>query len=173
MTNGEQHNETLEQFIERAADWADGNFPYATLHSIAKHLDKEAGEFLAATDAEHGSWEQWVNEEHDEYTPADIELADNFLLVIHAARRRRISLLRVAQYKLAINQKRPWGKPDADGVVEHIREPAEFNPLLAATIAARDAFAAYFEKCEMEGCEPYIEQEPLLTRLNEVIESNA
>lgn len=113
--------ESLEEFLVRAADWSDGNFPQATLHSIAEHLRREAEEFQKETVTTHHSGEQRI-EADSAYAPADLELADIFLLAIHAARRRRISLLRVAQHKLAINQKRQWGTPDADGVVEHIRE---------------------------------------------------
>jgi hypothetical protein len=57
------------------------------------------------------------------------EWADVLMLYLDAARRRGITVQEVLSAtwdKLEVNRKRKWGKPDADGVVEHIkeREPA-------------------------------------------------
>lgn len=58
--------------------------------------------------------------------PADImEYADCLTLLLDAARRAGIDgddILRASYRKLEINKRRQWGAPDANGVVEHVRE---------------------------------------------------
>jgi len=51
------------------------------------------------------------------------EFADCFMLLIAAAKMEGMSgndLILITRLKLALNKKRKWGKPDENGVVEHI-----------------------------------------------------
>lgn len=93
---------TFEELRGEAVMWANGNFPQATTASKATHLWREAGELLS--------------------NPADgEEMADVLLLLLHLADGEGIDVVAEAERKLAKNKTRTWGKPDAAGVVEHIR----------------------------------------------------
>lgn len=53
------------------------------------------------------------------------EFADVFMLLLDAARKRGFmaeDLIQVTRLKLEVNRRREWGKPDKNGVVEHIRK---------------------------------------------------
>jgi len=56
-------------------------------------------------------------------TPAAIEeeCADLLILLMGRAHRAGFDLLEAAERKLEINKTRVWGKPDAQGVIEHLR----------------------------------------------------
>lgn len=64
--------------------------------------------------------------------PKDLmEYADLLLLLFDACRRAGFNfhqLRRAACEKLKINKARKWGKPNADGSVEHVREPVRIDP---------------------------------------------
>lgn len=83
-------------------------FPASTASSKAKHLAAEALE--AAAD------------------PADIlEWADCMILVLDGARKAGFSVADIhaaVTRKMAINQKRVWAAPDADGVCRHVEDAA-------------------------------------------------
>ena len=54
-----------------------------------------------------------------------MEFADCFMLLLDAASHYDLTaeeLIEVTVTKLEINRQRKWGKPDKNGVVEHIRE---------------------------------------------------
>lgn len=94
---------SLESVMAECTAWADETFPAATLHSRAVHLHREAAELLAdPTDAE--------------------EMADVLMLLGHLASHAGVNLTEALTAKLAKNRRRTWGQPDADGVVEHVRE---------------------------------------------------
>lgn len=89
--------------------WADAQFgtpDKRTPIPVLKHLKKEVEELLLSPN------------DPEEY-------ADALLLIFDAYRRSGgtiLSLLQEARKKLEICKKRQWGKPDKDGVVEHVRE---------------------------------------------------
>jgi hypothetical protein len=59
--------------------------------------------------------------------PADVrEMADVFLLLSHIS--DGYDLVAAAREKLEENKRRSWGQPDAEGVVEHVREAPEAAP---------------------------------------------
>ena len=88
--------------------WAEETFPHSTITSCLAHLRREVQEFaVSSTTFAHGDPE---------------ELADCFLILLHIAHKMNISLEEEALKKFRKNQLRQWGTPDADGVVEHIRE---------------------------------------------------
>jgi dATP/dGTP diphosphohydrolase len=95
----------IQQLQDEIADWSDSTFgagrPATTpLH----HLAKEVAELIEA--------------------PQDrMEYADCLMLLLDAYRMSGGSaddLIDACYQKLAINQKREWGQPDENGVVEHI-----------------------------------------------------
>jgi hypothetical protein len=105
---------------KRSLDWLEGaalawqsvTFPHRTQHSIATHLRKEARE-LVGTDDEPAT----------EFPPD--EMADVFLLLVALAKECGVDLAHAVAAKLEENYARTWGKPDADGVVEHVRGAGE------------------------------------------------
>lgn len=106
-------NATIDLLVREIARWQDETFPQKTPHSVATHLLKEAGELVAApTDAE--------------------EIADVFMLCVGAANVNGVDLAAAVAAKLAKNKARTWGKPDADGVVQHV-EPDPMPALVAET----------------------------------------
>jgi NTP pyrophosphatase (non-canonical NTP hydrolase) len=94
--------QTFEELRQDAVAWANGNFPQATTRSKAEHLRREVAELVE--------------------TPSDgEEMADVLLLLLHLADGEGIDVITEAAKKLAKNKRRVWGKPDASGVVEHVR----------------------------------------------------
>jgi len=82
--------------------WAEKQFPASTPSSVLKHFEKEVKELLASGKPE--------------------EVADCVLLLIHYAFKKNFSLYQEIMKKFEVNQNRKWGKPDKDGVTEHVRE---------------------------------------------------
>jgi hypothetical protein len=97
------NSETLFRAI---GEWGDRTFPASTDHSKLIHLAKEFDELRE----DPGSGE---------------EMADMVMLIAHIAYSHGIDLLAEIERKFQIVQARQWGEPDADGVVEHIRELRE------------------------------------------------
>lgn len=93
----------LNNMVSECGTWADETFSKATPESICKHLTKE------------------VKELSDNNNDVE-EAADCILLIFHLAHKRNWNLEQAVVNKFIINQGRAWGKPDADGVVEHVRE---------------------------------------------------
>ncbi len=96
----------LEDIVRTCGTWADATFaPDGGYRgqSIVAHLAKEVIELAENTrDME--------------------ELADCMILLFHLAHQNGGNLQAAIARKFAIIQRRKWGKPDADGVVEHVRE---------------------------------------------------
>lgn len=103
MSNLMTQQEAWDQLQVVIGTWGDKTFKKATNVSIINHLRREVEE-LAAPDSDPE------------------ELADCAMLLIHLAHKWRISLFVEIVRKFEINQKRKWGKPDAFGVVEHVRK---------------------------------------------------
>lgn len=95
-------NEAWAALQTEIGSWSDQAFPQATLHSIKKHFEKESKEFVESGDPS--------------------EIADCVLLLMHYAHRQGYNILEEVRKKHEINKTRVWGKPDADGVVEHVRD---------------------------------------------------
>jgi NTP pyrophosphatase (non-canonical NTP hydrolase) len=91
----------MNTFQKNIKEWGLKTFPMATKDSIICHLQKE------------------VKELKESYNPE--EAADCFILLCHLANKLGCDLLEEAEKKMVINKQRKWGKPDKDGVVEHIR----------------------------------------------------
>jgi NTP pyrophosphatase (non-canonical NTP hydrolase) len=91
--------------------WQDETFPDATAFSKVKHLEQEVQELL-----------------HDltfqRKTNVKSELADCILLIYGAAAKMGMTyddISDVLDDKMTINRNRTWGKPDANGVVNHVK----------------------------------------------------
>lgn len=100
------HQKTLQSIIDEITEWQRKTFPYATPQSAAAHLKREAAELF-----------------QDPYDGS--EMADIFFLLIAVAHTAEIDLIAEVEEKLRINKNRQWGKPDAEGVVEHIRQESK------------------------------------------------
>lgn len=98
----------LEDVLTEATDWARGVFTTATILSVAAHLRREAVELAARPD--------------DPEEMADIAILGHQLmtLVKEHADLHGVDLARAVYAKHAKNRARRWGKPDAEGVVEHL-----------------------------------------------------
>lgn len=100
------------QFNE-ITEWQKQTFPDATALSKIAHLKKELPEL------EEALKEGW------EKTARFMEFADCFFLLFGAAAAAGMSyadIVEAIDQKYSINKSRKWGKPDENGVVEHIRE---------------------------------------------------
>ena len=95
----------MNEIVRKAGTWADATFaPDGGYRGpgIVAHLKKEVVELAE--------------------NPRDMEeLADCMLLLFHLAHQNGGNLQSAIARKFAINQRRKWGKPDANGVVEHVR----------------------------------------------------
>lgn len=90
----------------RVSEWQEDTFGFAqTIPGIDAHLVKEFRELLEAT----------TEEAQRE------ECADILILLMGRAHKMGFDLLTETERKLAINRKRTWGQPDAQGVIEHTR----------------------------------------------------
>lgn len=90
------------RFQREVAEWAAATFPRSDDHAKITHLKKEVAELGAHVCAE--------------------EAADCFLILLHIANAHDFDLAAAAREKFAALKTRAWGEPDADGVVEHVRD---------------------------------------------------
>lgn len=99
----------LDEIVRTCGTWADATFaPDGGYRgqSIVAHLAKEVIELAENTrDME--------------------ELADCMILLFHLAHQNGGNLQAAIARKFAIIQRRKWGKPDAAGVIEHVRSKTE------------------------------------------------
>ena len=71
---------------------------------------------------------QAISELYKKNEEVDIEFADCFILLLDAARKEGLfakDILKAIVNKMEINKARKWGKPDENGVMEHIRNNHE------------------------------------------------
>lgn len=108
-------HDSLDRLVGEISDWQQKTFPGATPHSTATHLLKEAKELLEEIDLEGHS--NWLNLRE--------EIADVFHMLIAVANACDVNLLMATRAKFEKNKLRVWGKPDKDGVVEHVAEGCE------------------------------------------------
>lgn len=108
--------------------WSDETFGYnRTAHPMIAHLKKEIKELdkilkkynriIYCSSDDCKEYEELI---HD----IKMEYADCFMLLIDSAAHFPLSInsiLESVREKLEINKNRKWGKPDKNGVIEHIR----------------------------------------------------
>lgn len=97
------YSDALDDLIDDIQDWQLKTFPQSTLESKFAHLEREIAEL------------------GKDLTSAS-EIADCLFLLIGLARTQGYDIQRILSDKFKINKSRQWGSPDADGVVEHIRD---------------------------------------------------
>jgi len=101
---------TKEQF-EAITKWQNETFGEATPLSKLSHLKSELREL----------WEDLENKRESK----NLEFADCFILLFGAAASDGMSyedICNSINEKMSINYQRKWGKPDENGVVNHIRD---------------------------------------------------
>jgi NTP pyrophosphatase (non-canonical NTP hydrolase) len=99
----------MKNFQTEVGEWGDATFAGSTENSVVAHLKKEVNELAESHDPE--------------------EAADCLLLLLHHAYKCGYDLMIEAFKKFETNKKRRWGRPDKDGVVEHIREVVSSDPI--------------------------------------------
>ena len=103
---------TLDSVSRDVVAWANATFPQSSLGGKITHLEREVRELReAATTAWSPPPERLAE-----------ELADVFMILAHTAAFVGVDLARAVAEKLAICKTRKWGNPDADGIVEHVRD---------------------------------------------------
>jgi NTP pyrophosphatase (non-canonical NTP hydrolase) len=90
-------------------DWQRKTFPDSNCSSMFHHLVKEIKELSNAL-------------ENDNKDKVYEELADCMILLFGIAGLYRFDVESMIKAKMEINKKRKWGKPDSNGVVEHIKD---------------------------------------------------
>jgi NTP pyrophosphatase (non-canonical NTP hydrolase) len=103
---------TMGELLKEITGWQDKIFTQATSISAATHLKRELTELVV----------DLIN--HD-YENARLEMADCFILIAGVAHLSGVDLEAAVEEKMEINRKRTWGKPDKDGVVEHMRDESK------------------------------------------------
>lgn len=98
-------------FQDRVGQWAEKTFTKATDQTVLTHMKREMVELEESV--AHGNLKPELAE----------ECADIYLLLLHLAHRNKFDLQAFAKRKHEVNTQRLWGAPDAEGVVEHIKEP--------------------------------------------------
>lgn len=110
----------LQQLMIDIQKWSDGAFGNAQRTiPILHHLKKEVPEAIDAVER------YYDNRTASRCDNAIEEFADCFMLLLDSASHFGLTadeLLRATERKLEINKKRTWGKPDENGVVEHVRD---------------------------------------------------
>lgn len=90
-----------DDFQEEVGEWADKTFAKSSPETVIKHLKREVSELEASGKPD--------------------EVADCILLLMHYAHKKGFSIFEECVKKHEVNKRRKWGKPDKDGVVEHVK----------------------------------------------------
>lgn len=101
----------LDKFQRDVAAWASETFPGSTVEAKLRHLAKEVRE-LEAKAGRSDVARAAVAE----------ECADIILILLHFAEAQTFSIADALLWKFEVCKRRRWGPPDAEGVVEHVRE---------------------------------------------------
>ena len=104
---------TEEQFIE-ITNWQKETFGQATSMSKLAHLEKEIYELEEEL--------KFIKQNKDN---VESEFADCFILLFGAAASNGMNyedICNCIESKMKINKQRKWGKPDENGVVNHVKQ---------------------------------------------------
>ena len=114
----------LQRLMNDISEWSDKTFgEYQRNPVILYHLKKEVDELIelfesAGQISDNDDAMKWDNSVLYEY-------ADCMMLLLDSAKHHGLSatkLLFITRMKLNLNKTRKWGKPDENGVVEHISD---------------------------------------------------
>lgn len=114
--------------MDDISEWSDATFGESQRNpAIVYHLQKEVYELTEALIKanELGSDNSvGIGEFGRQMNETKMEYADCFMLLLDSAHHYHITakeLIKLVRKKLEINKKREWGKPDNNGVIEHIK----------------------------------------------------
>jgi len=135
--------EAAQKLMNDVAEWSDSTFGDCQRNpGIVYHLIKEVPELIEAiknyqdeNSVVHPSKSNQLLEK------VYYEFADCFMLLLDSAHHMAISFETIIKYtkkKLEINKKRKWGKPDKNGVVEHIQSLKGAEPEVSEVEAEQD-----------------------------------
>lgn len=125
-------SKSIEQVVEQFHEWQVETFKNATPISKLKHLEQEVIELIIE-----------LTDSADE-EKIKSEYADCFALLFGSARARGYTMQDIADFllaKLEVNKRRKWGKPDENGVVNHIKSDAPL-PTVEQSVQECDASKA-------------------------------
>ena len=125
----------MEQLFNQVTEWQNKTFPNSTALSKATHLYEEVQELMIAlNDLQIAGVARDKSDQEDEilnvivygkkFQEAQMELADCFILLFGLAQKMGLNfqhLQAIISTKHKINLLRKWGKPDANGVVKHVK----------------------------------------------------
>lgn len=103
-----------KELFEEITQWQDTTFQKSTASSRAKHLKKEIEELIKELERKPVI-----------AVLSESEFADCFFLLFGAAKAYGMTYEDIQQCirkKFKINKDRTWGKPDENGVVEHVKK---------------------------------------------------
>lgn len=114
--------------------WSNATFGnHRTALPIAYHLQKETNELIEALkvfyEGTYSNDDTGTKKLADKFERIKMEYADCFMLLIDSAAHLPLSmdgLIFATDKKLNINKARKWGKPDENGVVNHLPDESEF-----------------------------------------------
>ena len=119
----------LQTLMNDISEWSDATFGNGQRNpAIVYHLRKEVDELIEALtkDDEMGCDESvTIAEFRRQVEKTKMEFADCFMLLLDSASHYLITaeqLIQLAREKLEINKARRWGKPDKNGIIEHVRD---------------------------------------------------
>jgi NTP pyrophosphatase (non-canonical NTP hydrolase) len=111
----------LQKLMDDISEWSDKTFEIGQRNpAILYHLIKEIPELIEAIN----NVQKLKEPDGDCFDKLLYEYADCFMLLLDSATHSGISartLLRYIRKKLNINKRRKWGKPDENGVIEHLK----------------------------------------------------
>ena len=117
----------LQELMHQISEWSDATFGEGQRNpAIVHHLNKEVPELIGAI--ENYQKTNTINTPYNDLNKLqkDVleEYADCLMLLLDSANHFGLTaerLLNITKEKLEVNKKRKWGKPDSNGVVEHVR----------------------------------------------------
>jgi hypothetical protein len=115
----------LQKLMDDISEWSDRTFGEGQRNpAIAYHLKKEIEELIWAIKAHQNGNKPSVSVKGDMLVErVFLEYADCFTLLLDSASHLGLTaddLIAYSRIKLEINKTRKWGKPDENGVIEHI-----------------------------------------------------
>lgn len=124
---GEGESE-LQKVMDELAEWSDKTFGGQRNPAMLYHLRKEVDEAIEETKNYQNNIVKNMDIQPSGYSGMKLylEYADMFMLLLDSARVHGFNAKKIIvaiREKLKINKKRKWGKPDKNGVVEHVPAP--------------------------------------------------
>jgi NTP pyrophosphatase (non-canonical NTP hydrolase) len=117
----------LQELMNEISEWSDATFGEGQRNpAIVHHLKKEVPELIQAIDKyQKGNTIKTPYKDANKLLK-DVwgEYADCMMLLLDSAHHFGLTadrLLHITKQKLEVNKQRKWGKPDCNGVVEHVR----------------------------------------------------